>query len=379
MKIVADENILFVREAFETLGDVIVLPGREISNEVLRDADLLLVRTVTKVNEKLLAGTSVRMVASATAGEDHIDRRLLHDAAIAYAYAPGSNAVSVAEYVIQSMLIVAGQRGMTLEGRRLGVVGAGHVGSHVYTMARALGMECVLNDPPLQRETGDARYRPIEEIHACDVVSLHVSLNRDGEDKTVHLVNEEFLSKLQPRTLLVNTARGEVVNSKALPYWKQQSDLRFILDVWEHEPNVDPRVIALADFATPHVAGYGFDGKVRGTEMIYRAVCDAFGRAPDFDFDALKPPPDRSELLLDGNAPSERTLSDALTSVYRLNDDGARFREMLSLPENERAAYFDQLRRDYPIRREWSNTRVRVEPPNDQLASKMRGLGFSLA
>jgi len=192
MKIVADENIPFVKECFASIGDVQTLSGRKITPDAIAEADILLVRSITPVNEKLLAGSKVKFVATATIGFEHIDVEYLKNKSIGFASAPGSNANSVADYIIAALLSVAQKHKITLEGKSIGVVGVGNVGSKVAKKCVALGMIVKLNDPPLLRRTGDSKYRPIDELFDCDFITLHTPLTREGQDKTYHLADNFF-------------------------------------------------------------------------------------------------------------------------------------------------------------------------------------------
>ncbi|NQT84941.1 4-phosphoerythronate dehydrogenase, partial [bacterium] len=216
MKIVADENIPYVKEAFGSLGDVIPLPGRKIAPASVVDAEILLVRSITEVNASLLEGSRVRFVGTATIGTDHVDEEYLHSRGIAFASAPGSNANSVAEYVVAALLTTARRKNFPLKGKTIGVIGVGNCGSRVAKKAEALGMRVLLNDPPLWRQTGNKRFRPLEELFSADILTLHVPLTYEGIDATYHLVDEAFLSKLRPECILMNTSRGPVVDNLAL-------------------------------------------------------------------------------------------------------------------------------------------------------------------
>jgi erythronate-4-phosphate dehydrogenase len=184
LKILADENIPFVKECFSSIGEVEVVSGRAMNQSILKDADVLLVRSITKVDKNLLDGTRIKFVGTATIGDEHIDKTFLESRGIGFASAPGSNANSVAEYVIAALLSIARKKQIKLESKSIGIIGVGHIGSLVEKKAQALGMYTVLNDPPLQRQTSDKKYRPIEELFDCDFVSLHVPLTYEGEDKT---------------------------------------------------------------------------------------------------------------------------------------------------------------------------------------------------
>ncbi len=377
MLILADENIPYVREAFAPLGEVRTISGRAIMPESLKDATLLLVRSITKVNASLLDGSSVRFVATATIGEDHIDKAYLADRGIAFASAPGSNADSVRQYITGALLVVAERFGLDLARMSLGIVGVGNVGSRVLKNATALGMRCVLNDPPLARATGDARYRPLDEIFDCDILTLHVPLVKEGPDRTYHLADEAFLHRMKPGAILLNSSRGSVADGSAIGRALDGGHLRAcVLDVWEREPDIDMALLERVVIGTPHIAGYSFDGKVNGTRMIYEAACRHLGVEPVWNPAPLLPMPECSTLTVDSGVPD--ALSRAVRAVYDIRRDDAAMRGLLALPETDRPKAFDRLRKEYPRRREFFNTRVRVQPRNAALESQLAGIGFTL-
>ena len=275
MKIIADTNIPYVEECFSSVGEVVLAEGREISAGLVRDADVLLVRSVTGVGRDLLQGSSVRFVGTATIGVDHIDQEYLKAMGIGFASAPGSNANSVAEYVIAAMLEVGAKKGIGLDGSSIGIVGVGNVGSRVESRAKSIGMEVVLNDPPLKRQTGDKKYRDIEDVYGCDFVTIHVPLSYEGIDKTYHMAGEKFFSKLKKGSVFINTSRGAVVETSCLK--KAIVAGRFggcVLDVWENEPGIDEELLQVVDIGTAHIAGYSFDGKVNGMIMMQERNAD---------------------------------------------------------------------------------------------------------
>ncbi len=378
MKIVADENIPYVREAFAGLGDVVTIPGRMMSLDTVRDAEFLLVRSVTKVNRALLDGSSVRFVATATIGEDHIDRGYLADRGIEFASAPGSNAESVAQYLAAALLELAARFDLHLRHLRLGIVGVGNVGSRVLRNARALGLECVLNDPPLARATGDQKYRALDEIFECDLVSLHVPLSNAGPDATFHMADAAFMRRLKPGAILINTSRGPVADGNAVKQALVDNHLRAcVLDVWENEPDIDVDLLRRVFIGTPHIAGYSFDGKVNGTRQIYEAACRFRGIEPAWDPSPLLPPSDCPSVTLNAKAPG--ALRNAVRSVYDIMRDDATMRRLLAVPVTERPRLFDRLRKEYPRRREFSHTRARVIPRDAKLETQLAEMGFRIA
>jgi len=377
MRILADENIPYVREAFSSLGDITTAPGREIGAELVRDAQLVLVRSITKVNAALLDDSFVRFVATATIGEDHIDKDYLAAQGIAFASAPGSNANSVGQYVTAALLELADRLELHLADMTLGIVGVGNVGSRVLAKATALGMTCVLNDPPLERQTGDHRYRPIDEILACDIVTCHVPLTHSGPDPTYHLVDDTLVRRMKPGAILINTSRGAVADGAAVRSALDDGHLRAcVLDVWEGEPDVDVGLLERVFIGTPHIAGYSFDGKVNGTRMIYEAACRFLNVKPAWDPAPLLPPPEHPCLDVDGTAP--KAVRAAVRAVYDIMQDDAAMRRLSSVAPLERPNRFDRLRKEYPRRREFFNTHVAVTPDNADVQRQLEGLGFRL-
>jgi len=390
MKIVVDENNPYAQQAFSTLGEVTALPAGKITREALRDSEILACRSTIRVNADLLEGTAVRCVATATIGTDHFDVAYLDRAGIRWYSAPGCNADSVADYFTAALLTVAQTQGAALEGRTLGVIGCGNVGSRVARRALALGMRVLENDPPLARQTGqaeactlnssgDPRYRPLDDLFAADYITLHTPLTREGPDPTHHLVNEAFLRRMRPGAVLINTSRGAVVHGGSLKAALRDGRIAgAVLDVWEGEPSPDPELAELAFLATPHIAGHSFDGKIAGTMQIYRQVCEYLGREPAFDPAPLLPPPDVPKIVVDAAGRADEDLiREVVFTVYPIRNDDARFREAMALPTAlDRSAAFAALRTNYPRRREFSRTRVLARNASATLLRKLRGLSF---
>ncbi len=377
MKIVADENIPCVREAFSPLGETRLMPGRAMTRERLQDAELLLVRSVTPVGEKLLRGTPIRFVGTATIGDDHVDRAYLQQQGIAFANAAGSNANSVAEYVMAAMIHHAAQRDLSLQNLTLGIVGVGHIGSRVAKMAAGLGLRVMLNDPPLARQTRDPEFLPLDALMAADIITLHTPLTAEGEDATFHLFDESRLGALKSGSLLINTCRGAVVDNAALKKMLQRCRLTAILDVWENEPEIDAALLQLVEIGTPHIAGYSLDGKLNGTNQIYHAACEFLGAAPQWQMEkalpAIAEPVIRLEENFDTN---EQKLDTLIKCVYDITADNRRLRAALDLPAAERTRYFDELRKKYPVRREFHNYTILVETENNGRLNQIKALGF---
>ena len=256
MHIVANKHTPYIEQAFANAGSLTLLGTLDIRKESVRDADALIVRSETRVNRELLEGSAVRYVGTVTIGTDHIDKEYLAQKGIAFASAPGSNSNSVAEYIASALLTLARRHHFSLQGKTLGVVGVGNVGSKVVRVARALGMEVVENDPPLQRETGDARFRPLSDVLDCDFVTLHVPMQKEGLDATYHLFDDALMSKMKPASFLLNSSRGAVVRGDALLSALKQKNLAgAVLDVWEKEPAINVELLRAVDIGTPHIAG----------------------------------------------------------------------------------------------------------------------------
>ncbi|ARA93502.1 erythronate-4-phosphate dehydrogenase [Rhodothermaceae bacterium RA] len=360
MQILADENIPFVQEAFGTLGTVRTRPGRQITRADLASTDVLLVRSVTPVNAALLEGTPVRFVGSATIGTDHVDLDYLAQRGIAFAHAPGSNAESVVEYVLAALYVLARRHDRPLRGQTVGIVGCGNIGGRLAQRLPALGAAVLCCDPPraeqAEREGRPHAYRPLAEVlAAADVVTVHVPFTRTGPHPTYHLLNAETLRQMPAQAWLLNTSRGAVVDNPALRAAREAGHLGgVVLDVWEGEPEPDVALLRRVDLATPHIAGYSYDGKVAGTRMLYDAVTAHFGLEASWTAEAelAAGPEDRLALTPPAtDRPEAEWMHALIRQMYDIEADDARMRRLAELPAVERAATFTALRKHYPRRR----------------------------
>ena len=371
---------------------MVTLPGRSITADVLRQtkADVLIVRSVTGVGPELLRGSSVRFVGTATIGTDHLDLSFLKKEKIEFASAPGCNANSVAEYVIATLLFLARGKGFSLEGKSLGIIGVGNVGSRVVTKAQALGMKVLLNDPPLARSTGEPRYLPLEALMDADFLTLHVPLTMEGLDATYRMANEDFLARMRPDSILINTSRGSVVDEKALKVVLRDGRIAAaVLDVWEREPSIDVQLLGLVALGTPHIAGYSLDGKVNGTFMVYQALCRYSGLQPQWRPAEVLSNQKQPPLVID-NVPQdteevERTkqvedvVGGLVRQLYDIQKDDANLRKTTELNADERGAYFDRLRKEYPVRREFHSVTVKLSQHDKKLSGILKALGFRIS
>ena len=346
MKIIADANMPGL-DVFARHGDVVTVDGRHIDACTVADADVLLVRSVTKVDATLLADSPVKFVGSATIGTDHVDRQWLADNGRHFAHAPGCNARAVAEYVLQALLLVCQQQGRDAATLSVGVVGMGNVGRRVALWLEALGLTVRACDPPLAEQGTEVGYTldPMDDVLGCDVVTLHVPLTRSGRYATHHLLDAARLAAMGPERILINTCRGPVVDNEALDrLLGERRGPASVLDVWEDEPNVPASLLDKVVLGSPHIAGYSVQGKENGTKMIYGAFCQWSGVMPQLVDANSKLPP------LECAVKSEADLLALLQQAYQLPEDDRRLKE--SLAESDPAAAFDQLRKQYPLRQE---------------------------
>ncbi len=382
MRIVADENIPYVHEAFGRLGSVRTLTGRSMTADDVSDAEVLLVRSVTKVGPALLGQSNVRFVGTATIGTDHIDTGYLASHSIAFSSAAGSNANSVAEYVMAQLLTLGERLGIDWSGRTLGVVGVGNIGRLVVRNAEAMGLQVLQNDPPRARAEGGETFVDLDTVCAeSDVITIHVPLIREGVDRTVRLFDAKRLGQLRPETILLNSARGAAVDNAALLAHLRGGQLRAAgLDVWENEPTINVALLEQVAIGSPHIAGYSFDGKVAGTKMLFGAVCHAFELQDEWDPGEYLPEPVVPRIAVDaGGRGDQSVLREVVRQVYDIEADDARLRAIIDLTPDERGPCFDRLRKEYPIRREFHNTRIALTEGAESLRRTLRAWGFALA
>jgi erythronate-4-phosphate dehydrogenase len=379
VKIIADANIAFVKDAFARLGDVAVLPSQEITTNAVRDADLLLVRSTTKVDASLLEGSRIRFVATATIGTDHLDLPFLSARQIAWASAPGSNADSVLEWLAAALFYACEKRQLDPFSLQIGIVGVGAVGSRIERLCRALGRAPLRCDPPRARREGARDFLPLEALlPACDVVTVHVPLLRTGEHATNLLLDYDRLEMMRPSAILVNASRGEVASGAAILSSLKRGQLgAALLDVWEHEPTPDPALVAHALIATPHIAGHSQDGKVAGTEAVYRAACQFLGTAPVWSREQAAMAERPSEISLSSERDDIALLRDVLERFYRIEEDDAALRKIVANSPPERGPAFRRHREHYPNRRELSGVRIRLSN-RPRVARVLEALGATV-
>lgn len=370
VKIFYDENMPFAPEFFASIGELYPFAGRELTPEQVQEADVLLVRSITKVNEELLSRNStLSFVGTATIGVDHIQQSYLQQRGIAFYSSPGCNAISVAEYVISALVVMAERYLLDIFSLTVGIVGAGNTGSRLSEKLTALGIKHKLCDPLLAAKGDNRAFVSLEEVLACDVISLHVPLTIEGEHKTFHLLDEVKLNALSENQILVNACRGEVVDNQALLKMKQAGHgLKLVLDVWENEPDLLEPLIAYTDIATAHIAGYSLEGKARGSEMLYQALCSRLNIDATL---ALKNflPASAIEQVKINQAFDKNILNQLVKMVYDVRRDDAIFRQQIHQQG------FDYIRKTYPARREFSSLTVTFK--NEAESDVPHQLGFN--
>ena len=364
-RLVADQNMPLVEALFSHLFEVQLLPGRQITAQNIQGAEVLLVRSVTPVNQSLLADSSVRFVGSATAGTDHVDLDYIATSDIQFFHAPGCNAHAVVQYVLSVLCCLKPD----WQQSRVGVVGCGNVGGLLYRQLRALGVQCRAYDPFLD-SANIADLCSFEQVLDCDIISLHTPLTTSGLYPTYHMFDQQILQQLKPTSLLINAGRGAVIDNIALlNLLKLGSELQVALDVWESEPQINTELLHLVAMATPHIAGYSHEGKIRGTLMLF----DSLSQYYPLERSVLK---DLSDTQLNQRLEiAEYDLNKLLLSCYQVQGDDRRLRSGFKAQANI-SEVFDHLRKNYPERREYSHYLLPYDLPHSQ---QLATLGFSMA
>lgn len=380
MLIVADENIPLLDSFFADVGRIHRVSGRSMSPKDVADADILLVRSVTRVDEALLSGSRVKFVGTATIGTDHVDEQWLASQGIAFSAAPGCNANSVVEYVLSVLSLHAERRGLAdWSELSVGIVGAGNVGGELARKLERLGFDVKLCDPPRAEAEEEGEFVALEEALGCDVVTLHTPLDKQSPHATYHLLDANRLQRLNRSQLLINTSRGGVVDGKALLARLADSDApTVVLDVWEGEPGIDPELAQRVWLATPHIAGYSLEGKVQGTETVYQSVCRFLGLPARKKAGQFLPEPALSKLAFTSNADEASAVFTAMRACYDPRRDDASLRLALALSAEARGPAFDGLRRDYPVRREFCSAKIQLKGSSRSMQDTFRALGFKL-
>ncbi len=377
MKIVIDKAIPWAGRLFSTLGEVALTDRFTVDD--LRDADCLVVRSVTRVDQNLLEDTRVGCVASASSGVEHVDADYLEARNIPWFDAKGCNARAVAEYVLSCLFVLSEQDGAELADSTVGIIGCGCVGGQLQRLLRLLGIPTRVYDPFIRDADGRFPYRDLDPILAADIITLQVPLTTGGEYPTVGMVDREFLQRLQPDVILVNTSRGAVMDERALlEFAARNPHRRLALDVWDNEPDINPELLGRVALATPHIAGYSARAKLNATRRVYEQVCAWAGVTPA-KTDGMGFEGEPSELYLSGFSNPMEAVRTAALACYDVRTDCAALKEISTLEAAARSDYFTSLRAGYPLRREFADMRLVLPDADEGLPATLSGLGFAVA
>ncbi|WP_320052446.1 4-phosphoerythronate dehydrogenase [uncultured Acetobacteroides sp.] len=372
MKIVVDDRIPYLEGVLEQyFGEVVYATGTHFIPELVKDADALLVRTRTNCDAKLLDGSKVKIIATATIGHDHIDKEYCQRRGICWVNAPGCNAYGVVQYALSALAHISNMGYGSLDGKTLGVIGVGEVGRRIAAVAPYLGLKVLLNDPPRARAEGSSSFVDLDTLlQQSDIVTLHVPLIRDGIDKTFHLADERFFAKFGKPTVLINASRGEVVEGGALKHAIANQKVSYsVLDVWENEPDVDLDLLRMVSIATPHIAGYSLEGKSNGTSMAVNSILRFFGLEANPTWAPQNLPMLDPTIVFSAGNGTEQGIRDCILNSYNIVIDDAAFRARPDL--------FEYLRGNYGVRRELSFFEV-SNVNDEQLAARLKGLTFKV-
>ncbi|MEW6005116.1 MAG: 4-phosphoerythronate dehydrogenase PdxB [Stygiobacter sp.] len=375
IKIIVDDKIPFLKGVLEPFASIQYLNYTQINNEVLKDADALIVRTRTKCDRNLLDGTNVKFIATATIGFDHIDTKYCKEKNIKWINAPGCNGGSVLQYFASALLNIAHKKNISLKEKTIGIIGVGNVGSKIEKFTRTIGMNVLLNDPPRERMEGSQKFVSLDYlIQNSDIITFHVPLNKDGIDRTFHLADENFFKKFNSPKILINTSRGEVIKTEALKNAvKQKKISSLILDVWENEPQIDNELLNLTDIATPHIAGYSADGKANGTAICINELNKFFnlGLNENWYPEEIPLPNNSIQIVVDCKDKSfQQIIYELINNTYKILDDDNRLRQSTET--------FEQQRANYPVRREFNFYKVKLLNGNNEIENIIKQLGFNL-
>lgn len=373
VKIIADDKIPFLKGVLEPYADIIYLPDNLIDRESVLDADALLIRTRTKCNKTLLEGTIVKFIATATIGFDHIDAEYCKSREITWVNVPGCNSYSVQQYITAALVSLAFNNDYNLSEKKLGIIGVGNVGSKVQKAAAILGMKVKLNDPPRARNEGISCFVSLDEIlETSDIITIHVPLNKTGPDKTLHLFDAEKLARMKDDSWLINSSRGEVVETNALKIALSSGKLSgAVLDVWENEPGIDLELLSQAYISTPHIAGYSVDGKAKGTSQVVQSLSEFFGLPLDDFYPPVLPEPSVPEIVIEGAGKSSfQIVHEAVLHTYPIMKDHILLQRS--------PLTFEQQRGHYPVRREFPSYTVRLSNGKPKAVEMLLKLGFKI-
>ncbi|MBW5291031.1 MAG: Erythronate-4-phosphate dehydrogenase [Candidatus Ruthia sp. Asou_11_S2] len=343
MKLVIDDACYAYKEIFDHFGEITAIAGRDINANSVKDADVLIVRSRTKVNQALLNGSRVKFVGSTVAGLDHIDQDYLKTKGTQFFSAQGCNSMAVAEFVINTIVNLADELGFNYQKKTLGIIGVGNVGTRLAEKAKLMGIKTLLNDPPRQMRENLDNFIDLNTALSADIITFHTPLTMDGKHPSYQLLNENNFHHITNKTILFNAARGGVIIEAI---WQKHKTLANIIDCWEDEPNINLSLQNTAYLATPHIAGHSVDAKFMGSFMIYEALCTFLGEKQDENIRNLI---NADELSIDRS-----NLKDTLNEIYDFQQDANAIKDVNN---------FEDYRRNYPIRYEWHHFKSKTTLP----------------
>ncbi|SMM99929.1 Erythronate-4-phosphate dehydrogenase [uncultured Candidatus Thioglobus sp.] len=343
MKLVIDDACYAYSEIFAGFGEIVALPGRDINADLVKDADVLIVRSRTQVNQALLDNSKVKFVGSTVAGLDHIDQTYLKDKDIAFFSAQGCNSMAVAEYVMSAIINLADKHDFDYREKTLGIIGVGNVGSRLAAKAKLMGMTTLLNDPIRQENEHLPDFVDLDTALSADIVTFHTPLTFEGKYPSYRLLNADNFQHISDQTIVFNAARGGVIDEAV---WQRTKTLANIIDCWENEPNINQALQQNAYWATPHIAGHSVDAKFQGSFMVYQALCDFANIAPN--------PKIVNRVNPGVLSVEEDNLKDTLNAIYDFKQDTKAIQDITQ---------FETYRRNYPVRYEWHHYNSRIVLP----------------
>jgi len=375
IKVAVDNKIPMLKDVLEPVADVFYYNPFDMTKEAVKDKDALIIRTRTKCSEELLKDSSVKFIATATIGYDHIDTAYCESNNIYWMNAPGCNSSSVMQYISSAIVSVAGRKKLTFDKLTLGIVGVGNVGSKVAKTAKLLGLNVLLNDPPRARKEGNDKFVTLTQlVEQSDIITFHVPLNKTGEDKTFHLADDSFFNSFKEPKIVFNSSRGPVVDNNALKNAIKSGKVSAaLLDVWENEPDIDRELLSLVDFATPHIAGYSSDGKANGTAACVNGINEFFklGMAKNWFPPQIPIPTNPKQIVIEcGGKNKQEILTEAILATYKIADDDKTLRNSVET--------FEKQRGSYPVRREFPYYEIKLSNGNEEIKKILETLGFAL-
>lgn len=373
MKIIIDNKIPYIKGALEAFAEVLYIDGAKINKESVRNADALIIRTRTLCNAELLEGSTVKFIATATIGFDHIDTDYCNKVGIAWTNAPGCNSSSVEQYIAAALAHLHLKFKINLSQKTIGIIGVGNVGEKVARIAKLFGMKILLNDPPRELVEGTNNFSALAEIQQqADIISLHTPLNKSGINSTSYLVDDSFIQACSKKPWIINSCRGEVTQTEALIHGINSGKLAgLIIDCWENEPNINKELLSLCEIATPHIAGYSKDGKANGTSMSVQALSRFFQLGIDnWTCTNIEDAP-TDTIIIDGhNKSTSEILSESILQSYPISQDDQKLRQDTT--------QFEALRGNYPVRREFPYYTIKASDINKNDQDLLSSIGFKL-